>query len=314
MNRVRNNKLAIVIFILPAAWLFLGIIIVPIFLSSYYSLLDWDGISEPTFIGLKNYVEIFTSSSIGFPKSVANVLLLAALSLVVQLPISLLLAIVLANGVKGERFFLSVFFIPNLISTVVTGQLWMKIYNYEYGLLNLFLRAIGLESLTRIWLGDTKTALGAVFVAQLWQYIGYNMLLLYAGIKSQSQEVREAARIDGAGEWRILAKIVLPMSTPIIATLALLVGLGYWNDWLNGLYYINNDKLYSIQVLLNKMLLDVQYLMSGASGGALTQSITLPATGIKMAVAVMGALPILVVYPFFQKYFVKGIVIGAVKG
>lgn len=109
-------------------------------------------------------------------------------------------------------------------------------------------------------------------------------------------------------------KIVLPMSTPIIATLALLVGLGYWNDWLNGLYYINNDKLYSIQVLLNKMLLDVQYLMSGASGGALTQSITLPATGIKMAVAVMGALPILVVYPFFQKYFVKGIVIGAVKG
>ena len=113
---------------------------------------------------------------------------------------------------------------------------------------------------------------------------------------------------------RILAKIVLPMSTPIIATLALLVGLGYWNDWLNGLYYINNDKLYSIQVLLNKMLLDVQYLMSGASGGALTQSITLPATGIKMAVAVMGALPILVVYPFFQKYFVKGIVIGAVKG
>ena len=126
--------------------------------------------------------------------------------------------------------------------------------------------------------------------------------------------VIEAARIDGAGEWRILAKIVLPMSTPIIATLALLVGLGYWNDWLNGLYYINNDKLYSIQGLLNKMLLDVQYLMSGASGGALTQSITLPATGIKMAVAVMGALPILVVYPFFQKYFVKGIVIGAVKG
>ena len=110
------------------------------------------------------------------------------------------------------------------------------------------------------------------------------------------------------------AKAVCYLSRCSYSTVYLLVGLGYWNDWLNGLYYINNDKLYSIQVLLNKMLLDVQYLMSGASGGALTQNITLPATGIKMAVAVMGALPILVVYPFFQKYFVKGIVIGAVKG
>ena len=118
MNKVRKNKLAVVVFILPAAFLFLGIIVIPIFLSGYYSMLDWDGISEGMFTGLKNYREIFTSPSIGFPKSVVNVLLLAFLSLVVQLPVSLLLAIVLANGVKGERFFLSVFFIPNLISTV----------------------------------------------------------------------------------------------------------------------------------------------------------------------------------------------------
>ena len=155
---------------------------------------------------------------------------------------------------------------------------------------------------------------GLVPSYMMWTGIFHIKNTIWALIVPNLDAVIEAARIDGAGEWRILAKIVLPMSTPIIATLALLVGLGYWNDWLNGLYYINNDKLYSIQVLLNKMLLDVQYLMSGASGGALTQSITLPATGIKMAVAVMGALPILVVYPFFQKYFVKGIVIGAVKG
>ena len=128
--------------------------------------------------------------------------------------------------------------------------------------------------------------------------------------------VIEAARIDGAGEYRILWQVVLPMSIPIIATLALLVSLNYWNDWLNGLYYINTDKLYSIQVLLNKMLMDVQYLLTSAQSGSTLsqQDIQLPATGIKMAVAVMGALPILAIYPFFQKYFVKGIVIGAVKG
>lgn len=128
--------------------------------------------------------------------------------------------------------------------------------------------------------------------------------------------VIEAARIDGAGEFKILFRIVMPMSIPIIATLALLVGLGYWNDWLNGLYYINQDSLYSIQVLLNRMLMDVQFLMSNtnAAQNLQNQDFVLPSTGIKMAVAVMGALPILIVYPFFQRYFIKGIVIGAVKG
>ena len=129
--------------------------------------------------------------------------------------------------------------------------------------------------------------------------------------------VIEAARIDGAGELRILIRVDLPMSIPIIATLALLVGLAYWNDWLNGLYYISDDRLFSIQVLLNRMLLDVQFLMSNSDAAKSLQQneeFVLPSTGIRMAVAVMGALPILVVYPFFQKYFVKGIVIGAVKG
>ena len=129
------------------------------------------------------------------------------------------------------------------------------------------------------------------------------------------EAVLEAARMDGAGEWNILLRIVLPMSIPITATITLLVGLAYWNDWMNGLYYINKDTMYSIQSLLNRMLMDVQYLLSNAqSAASLNQDIVLPATGIKMAIAVLGALPILAVYPFFQKYLIKGIIIGAVKG
>lgn len=128
--------------------------------------------------------------------------------------------------------------------------------------------------------------------------------------------VIEAARIDGAGEWRILATIVLPMSVPMVATMTLLIGLSYWNDWKNGLYYLQRNKsLYSIQVLLNDMLRDVQALKSGldaASAAEIAQ--TMPSVGIKMAIAVVGVLPVLIVYPFFQKYFVKGITIGAVKG
>ncbi len=148
--------------------------------------------------------------------------------------------------------------------------------------------------------------MGAFYVIMMRTYFSSNI----------PDAVIEAARIDGAGEMRILLKVVLPMSLPIIATLALLTGLGYWNDWLNGLYYIQKDSLYSIQVLLNRMLMDVQFLMSSANTAAAgnQQMGPLPSIGIKMAVAVLGALPALIIYPFFQKYFVKGITIGAVKG
>lgn len=145
--------------------------------------------------------------------------------------------------------------------------------------------------------------MGAFYVIMMRTYLTSNI----------PDEVVEAARIDGAGEFRILVQVVLPMSIPIIATLALLVGLNYWNDWLNGLYYINNDNLYSIQVLLYQMLMKADFLRSSAAA-ALLAGVVLPDVGIKMAVAVLGTLPMLIVYPFFQRFFVKGIVIGAVKG
>ncbi len=128
------------------------------------------------------------------------------------------------------------------------------------------------------------------------------------------EEVLEAARIDGAGEWKILVKVVLPMSLPIIATLMLLVGLSYWNDWMNGLYYLTQKKYYTIQVLLNNMLQDLQVLLTNSSAASNVDMSSMPSTSIKMAIAVVGAVPILVIYPFFQRYFVKGITIGAVKG
>lgn len=141
----------------------------------------------------------------------------------------------------------------------------------------------------------------------------FNVIMMRSYLTTNiPEEVIEAAKADGAGEVKTLLQIVLPMSKPIIATLVLLIGLGYWNDWLNGLYYLNNDSLYSIQVLLNKMLQNVEMIKNAASSGAATMK--LPSTSIRMAVAVIGALPVLIIYPFFQKYFVKGIVVGAVKG
>ena len=216
MNKLYSNKWYVIIFLLPALILFCGVLIAPIGASGYFSFFDWNGFTEKTFIGLSNYKELFTSDSIGFMKALGNSLLLAALSVFLQLPLALALALVLGKKIKGERAFLSVFFMPVLISTVVIGQLWLKIYNPDYGVLNVALRAVGLDSLTRIWLGDKATALGAVFVPVIWQYVGYHMLLLYAGVKSVPLELREAAMLDGATDGQVNRFIVLPYIKPII--------------------------------------------------------------------------------------------------
>ena len=216
MNKLRSNKLALLFFIFPAAVLFIGIIIIPIFMSLIYSFQNWDGITQSKFVGVNNYIELFTSRSAGFMKTVGNAMLLAILSTFIQLPISLFFALTLSRGIKGERFFVTVFFVPVLISTVVIGQLWLKVYNPEYGIINTFLRTIGQSDLCKTWLGDQSTALMSVFIPTLWQYVGYHMLLLYAGVKNVSPDIIEAAKIDGATYWQTCTKIIVPIIKPVI--------------------------------------------------------------------------------------------------
>lgn len=216
MKKMLSNKVNIIAFILPALILFVGILIAPIVMSGYYSFFDWDGFGAKTFIGFNNYIELFTSNSIDFLKALGNSLLLAGLSVVLQLPFALWIAMKLGRGIRGERAFVSLFFMPVLISTVVIGQLWLKIYNPEYGLLNRLLTSVGLGSWTRMWLGETETALLACFVPTIWQYVGYHMLLMYAGVKSVPPELREAAMLDGATEGQINRMIVLPVIKPIL--------------------------------------------------------------------------------------------------
>ena len=124
----------------------------------------------------------------------------------------------------------------------------------------------------------------------------------------------ESAQIDGAGEYRTFWSIVLPLSTPILATIGLFECIMYWNDWQLGMIYITEPQLFSIQNLLNRIMQDIQFINTNLSDRAGESMQQMPTDAVKMAIAVIGVLPILVAYPFFQKYFVKGIMIGAVKG
>lgn len=216
MRKTLTYRINIFLFLLPALFLFVSVLIAPIAMSTYYSFFNWNGLKTPEFIGIKNYVELFTSKSISFIPALKNSLLLAFLSVFIQLPFALWLALKLSKRIRGERAFISIYFMPVLISTVVIGQLWLKIYNPDYGVLNVALRAIGLESWTRPWLGDKQVALGAAFVPTLWQYVGYHMLLMYAGVKSVPPELLEAGVLDGCTKGQLNRHIIIPYIKPIL--------------------------------------------------------------------------------------------------
>lgn len=144
---------------------------------------------------------------------------------------------------------------------------------------------------------------------------GFNVILVKNYINSNIPvDLTEAAEIDGAGQFQIYGRIIMPLSTPILATVGLMTAVSYWNDWNNGLYYITDSNLYSIQQLLNQMSNNIQFLVNNATTLSSSDMLNLPSVTIRMAIAVVAILPIICIYPFFQKYFAKGITMGAVKG
>lgn len=144
----------------------------------------------------------------------------------------------------------------------------------------------------------------------------FNVLLVRNYYKSNvPASIVESAQLDGAGEMTIFWKIMFPLSVPVNVTVGLFAGLAYWNDWTNALYYIDNTKFYGIQNMLMRIMENITFLSSGQASQVVdTSAITVPTVGMRMALAVIGVLPILILYPFLQKHLIKGIVVGAVKG
>lgn len=153
-----------------------------------------------------------------------------------------------------------------------------------------------------------KNTLFAYIVPNLLTNAFYIMMVKNYMQSSIPGELYESAKLDGASEFGIFFKIVFPLCKPIIATLGLMVAVAYWNDWQNGVYYIDDQNMYGIQNILNAISSNTKYLMGGGN------TASMPSETARMAAAVIAIIPILVVYPFFQDYFVKGITLGAVKG
>lgn len=226
MDRVLGNKKVIFAFVFPAFFVFSFIIILPIFFSTYYSTLDWNGYSKSIFIGFKNYTTLFADFPAGFTKGINNSLLLAFLSVFIQVPLALILALLISKGIKGEGFFRTIYFIPVIISTTVIGQLWLKVYQPKYGVLSYILDRLGLEAWKHPWLASTETALACTFFVIVWQYVGYHMLLLYSAIKTIPQSIYEAAKVDGANNMQLAKSITIPLIMPMIKTCVIFAMIG----------------------------------------------------------------------------------------
>ena len=194
----------------PALIIYFIIIVFPTFYSVILSFFDWNGISEKKFIGIKNYVNLFTNDAV-FRIALKNNIIWIVLTVCITVVLALLLALVLNNRFKGRIVYRSIFYFPYMLSWIIVGIIWKWMYNPNFGMINTFLDALGLDSLKGAYLSNPKIALYCVFIAALWQGLGQPMLYFLAGLQTMSSDVLEAARIDGAGKFNLFIRVIVPM-------------------------------------------------------------------------------------------------------
>lgn len=214
---------AILAFLLPALTLYAAFTAFPVvrtIWNSFHKVLP----RREEFVGLTNYTELARDEL--FWTAVRNTLVWAGVAPILEVTIALLLALALYAKIPGARFFRVAWFTPVLMSYVVVGILWVWIYNVDWGPVNSALRATGLGSLARPWLGSQHTALGALIVVTTWMWTGFNMVVLLAALHSLPSEVIEAAELDNCGWGAKLWHVILPMTLPTVLNLIVLSFIG----------------------------------------------------------------------------------------
>jgi raffinose/stachyose/melibiose transport system permease protein len=219
----RTTWPVLAVFVAPALLVYFGLTAYPAFRTMFDSFFTIEG-SEASFVGLDNYKALLQDET--FWISVRNTFIWSFVAPVLDVATGLLLALALYAGVPFARFLRVAWFTPVLLSYVVVAILWMWIYNYDWGILNITLRAVGLDALTRSWLGDPNTALAALIVTHAWKWAGFNMVVCLAAIHSLPSEVLEASELDNCGWGAKLRHIIIPMLRPTLLNLYILAFIG----------------------------------------------------------------------------------------
>lgn len=205
-----SKATTVLLFLLPSLAIFVLFVVIPVVQAAHYSLYRWNGLGPlEDYTGLKNYQTLFRDPI--FLTAVQNNALIAVLSLALQLPSALALALLVNRRMPGRTFFRTVFFLPYILSEVVTGLIWSFIYNPSSGLVAGLVRQINPQATPPAPLADQRTVLLAIFVAMCWKYFGFHLVLYIAGLQNIPEDVVEAAQIDGASGWQTIRHITLPL-------------------------------------------------------------------------------------------------------
>lgn len=215
MKGIIKNKVAYLVFLLPALVFYLFAVFYPIVDSIRLSFVSWQGIGPQNYVGFSNYLRLFKDPVMW--ESFFNNLIYVVIVVAMQLLIGLLFAVLLTYMQKNVTIVKTLYYIPCIITTVAVGQMFRSMYATQpEGLFNIMLSAIGLGDLVRSWLADVDTVLVAVSLPEGWRFTGMYMVIYYAALISIDSEVSEAAIIDGASKWTTLWKIKIPMIKPVI--------------------------------------------------------------------------------------------------
>ncbi len=198
---------------LPAAIIFAGFYFVPFIANLRYSLTRWDRITEPEFVGLRNFINLLTNDDL-FYKVLGNNLRFTFLVVLFQTLFSLIFAIFLVKNTKTNIALRTLFFFPTILSSVSVGMIWLFMYDPNFGAINLFFTRLGLEGFALNWLGSESSALYAITFTQVWFHTGQMMVIYIAGLQQIPQELYEAAEMDGASRWQQFRNVTWPMSIP----------------------------------------------------------------------------------------------------
>ena len=225
-RRPRVEHLPTIIgFLLPAALLYFALVLLPIGQAAYYSLYRWNGLGPMVqFAGLDNYVRVFHDGI--FLRALGHNLLIVLLSATIQLPLALGLALLLSRDLPGRALFRTIFFLPYVLSEVITGVLWSFIFQPQVGLLNTVLLAIWPGAERQAWLGSPQLVIYALFIVITWKYFGLHLILYLAGLQNIPRELEEAARIDGASNAQVIRYVSIPLLAPTIRLSLFLSVLG----------------------------------------------------------------------------------------
>lgn len=222
-RRRRSPFVTALPYLLPALVLYLYFLVYPMADSVRISFYKWSGFKTepPVFVGLRNYVRMFTADPV-FWTATRNTLLWVVLTLLFPMMIGLLLALGLNRRMVGRNLMRSVIYIPSVFASITVAAMWRWIYNPTLGLVNQTLHQIGLGDWAQTWLGDPRIAIYSVFVASIWQAVGFPLVLFLAGLQSVPQELVEAAKLDGAGTLGVFRNVTMPALKPTTVVVVIL--------------------------------------------------------------------------------------------